>query len=576
MVNHKLEQSFIDEVIARNDIVKIIESYIPLKKQGKNYGANCPFHQENTPSFTVNSQKQFFYCFGCKESGNVITFIMQYEKLSFIETIEKLANNTGIAIPKNNINQEYSKTKTLANINDFTANFYEQQLKNHPLAIKYLKNRKITGITAKKFRLGYAKDAWNNLNNSLTTEKFHINDQEQAGVVVIQNPKKYYDRFRNRVMFPIRDHRGQIVGFGGRSLNNQDKPKYLNSPETPLFHKSKVFYGLYESLQQQKDLEHAIIVEGFLDVIQLHQHGITCALATLGTATSVDHLNLIMRYTKKIIFCFDGDLAGKTAAKKAMLTCMENLLDDIEYKFIILPDNSDPDTILLNKGTPYFQQLIDNAINIDDFFLQTMAESLNLNEVPHRSKLIANCIPIIDNIPGKIIQKIILNKLSQLVKIDVSEFATTKETVAAIPPSQPQNKTKSSLIVGICAALLQNPEFIKHITPELVNEINSLPKMQLLQAIILTIQQNPTINTARLIEQWRSTKNEPTILQLASYQLSENKELLQDEFINMLKKLLDSIYSNKIELLMNKCQVSELQDDERISLINLIKLKKGL
>ncbi len=578
MVNHRIEQNFIDDIIVKTDIINLIEEYIPLKKQGNNYSANCPFHEENTPSFTVNTQKQFFYCFGCRSSGNAITFIMKYENIEFLDAIEKLANAVGMTIPKTasispGINNLYDITK-------IACLFYEEQLRNnnkHP-AINYLKSRNITGTTAKFFRIGYAIPGWRNLANTLIQKKYSLKDAEQAGLIKINLGKKEYDFFRDRIIFPIRDHRGQIVGFGGRTIKNGEEAKYLNSPESNIFHKSKLLYGLYEAIQSNKKLDQVIIVEGYLDVIALHQHGIKNAIAILGTAIKKEHMNLICRYTKKIIFCFDGDVAGKSAAKTAMSTCLSLLDNDMEIKFVFLPSGDDPDSIINNKGIEVFKSTLERTIPIDQLFFKTMTNKLNLAETADKSKLISKCVPILSSIPGSIISHIMFDNLSKLVHVNIDELQAFEKNPSEqnTPIHQVQHNHKSSTINILMSLLIQFPHLKSHITEKHFATISKYPNNELLLKLIEIINQNPNINTAGITEKWREHKHHALINKLASRDTGTLDKFIKIEFIGFLDKLQDNLNNIKINQLLETLNSNNTKQAERVLLSNLIKQKKGL
>ncbi|NQY44042.1 MAG: DNA primase, partial [Legionellales bacterium] len=501
MNHHSIDQNFIDDIIAKIDIVNLIEDYIPLKKQGNNYSANCPFHAENTPSFTVSAQKQFFYCFGCKASGNAITFLMKYENIEFLDALEKLASTLGMNIPKksynsSNINNLYDITKT-------ACLYYEEHLRKNKHAIDYLKGRNITGITAKFFKIGYAPQGWHNLLNTLTQKKYSLVDIEKTGLIKANPSKKPFDFFRDRIIFPIRNYRGQLVGFGGRTLQNTENAKYLNSSESSIFQKSKLLYGLYEALQSNKNLEQLIIVEGYLDVIALHQNGLKNTIAILGTAIKKEHINLITRYTKNFIFCFDGDLAGKKAAEKAMSTCLPLLEDEMEIKFVFLPPGEDPDSIINKKGIGEFKDIIKLAIPIDQLLFKIMTNKLNLSEAAHKSKLIKQSIPIINNIPGKARAHLMYNHLSSLVHVNIDELKSFKEEPTQTNNSKvsfKEHTKKLSTIEILTALLIQHPNLQEFIKPEHFASIKKYPNNQPLIKLIEIINQSPKINTAIIIE----------------------------------------------------------------------------
>ncbi|EKD77123.1 MAG: DNA primase, partial [uncultured bacterium] len=362
-MKNRIPKAFIQDVVARTDIVAIIQSRVELKKRGHTYTACCPFHAEKTPSFTVSQSKQFYYCFGCGAHGNAIGFLMEYDHLSFVDAITDLAQQLGMVIPLEANDAETANYDVLYTQLYNAQTLYEKELKKSSTAIAYLKNRGLTGKIAKEFGIGYAPNAWEFLSQSLGKNKSDREALATAGMLIEKNPGHYYDRFRDRILFPIRDVRGKTIGFGGRTLTNEI-PKYLNSPETPIFHKNQTLYGLYETCQHHRKLNRALVVEGYLDVISLAQHEINYAVATLGTALNAKHIQLLLRYTSDIIFCFDGDNAGQKAAWKALTFSLPLLRDGLNIRFLFLPQTEDPDSCVRKIGKDAFEKLIDNATDL--------------------------------------------------------------------------------------------------------------------------------------------------------------------------------------------------------------------
>ena len=338
-----IQQNFIDDLIARVDIVEILSNRIQVKKAGKEFKAVCPFHDDSNPSLTISPSKGFYHCFSCGAHGTAVGFLMNYEHLSFIEAIESLASSLGIEIPYEQNQQPIKKNNNLYDLLTEIQAHYQSLLKKNTSAIKYLKNRGITGDIAKRFNIGFAPSGWRNILDKYGTSKNNINELLKLGLIIRKDNNNYYDRFRERIMFPIRDNRGRYIGFGGRILND-DQPKYLNSPETPLFHKGRELYGLYECQQALRNIERIVVVEGYMDVISLAQHGIDYAVASMGTATTDDHFNRLFRLTDYIYFCFDGDQAGLDAAWRALKNALPHVREGRQIKFVFLPENDDPDT----------------------------------------------------------------------------------------------------------------------------------------------------------------------------------------------------------------------------------------
>ena len=414
-----IPQHFIDDLLTRLDIVDIIDRRVKLKKTGKNYSACCPFHDEKTPSFTVSPDKQFYYCFGCGANGNAVGFIMEYERQSFVESIETLAQYAGVEVPKetNKTNQKHDlKRKKLYELLTKASAYYQLQLKQHSqrnFAVNYLKNRGLTGNIAKQFGLGFAPPGWDNLLNHLSENNTEPKLLVDSGLIIEKvEENKRYDRFRQRITFPIHDVRGRVIGFGGRVLGD-DKPKYLNSPETDVFHKGKELYGLYEAKKSNKTLDSLIVVEGYMDVIALAQFGIKNAVATLGTACGEDHLTLAFKHSDEVIFCFDGDKAGRSAAKRALLNSLTSMQDGRQIKFLFLPEGQDPDTLVRQIGTDRFIGVIKNALPIEDFLFEVAAEGIDINSMEGRAKFSKIAAPLVGKIPEGVYRELMFDNLAK-------------------------------------------------------------------------------------------------------------------------------------------------------------------
>ena len=403
----RIPKQFIDDLITRVDIVELIDERVPLKKAGKDYKANCPFHEEKTPSFTVSADKQFYHCFGCGVHGTAIGFLMEYDHMSFPEAVEELARRAGVEIPRATYSAAAPEAPVgpdLLELMRDAARLYRSQLREHPqapIAIDYLKGRGITGEIAKEFELGFAPDGWDNLlkvlggdeegsparSASSSSHKYSRESLVTAGLAIKKDGGGYYDRFRARIMFPIHDHRGRIVGFGGRVLD-KGEPKYLNSPETPLFHKGRELYGLYHAREPIKRENRVLVVEGYMDVVALAQYGIDFAVATLGTATTRDHLERLFRHAPEVIFCFDGDRAGREAAWRALETTLPVLRDGRQASFLFLPEGEDPDTLVRKEGAEAFRARLRTAKPLPDFLFETLVRQVDLTRLDGRARLV--------------------------------------------------------------------------------------------------------------------------------------------------------------------------------------------
>jgi DNA primase len=437
----RIPQTFIDDVLDRVDIVDIVGGRLDLRKSGKNHSACCPFHDEKTPSFTVSQDKQFYYCFGCGAGGNAIGFVIDFDRISFPEAVETLAKHVGLEVPREaSLNDGASQyRKVLYTMMEKVDHFYRSSLRSHSSAheaVNYLKNRTLSGETARNFGIGFAPPGWDNLLQNLGKTDEDIQQLKDSGLLIDRpEDNKLYDRFRHRIMFPIRDVRGRTIGFGGRVLGD-DKPKYLNSPETPLFHKGRELYGLYEANRQLRDIPNLLVVEGYMDVAALSQHGIHNAVATLGTAATAEHLDKLFRYTSEVVFCFDGDDAGRKAARRALETSLPVMLDGRTAKFLFLPDGEDPDSLVQEIGCDKFLRLIQAATPISDFFFKSLSEGINTDALDGRARLSKLAAPLINRMPQGVFKTLMLKTLSQQTGLDTETLSGL--IAPAEPPKPPE------------------------------------------------------------------------------------------------------------------------------------------
>jgi DNA primase len=443
-----IPQSFIDDLLNRTDIVDVVASRIQLKKAGKNYTACCPFHKEKTPSFSVSPDKQFYYCFGCGAGGNALGFIMDHDQLDFPQAIEDLAKRAGMEIPREesgrNSKPRQPTDSPLYALLSAAAEYYKQALKNHPqrkAAVDYLKGRGLSGEIARDFGLGFAPPGWDNLHKHLGNDTLLQKAMIDAGLLVENaDSGKRYDRFRDRIMFPIRDSRGRVIAFGGRVLGDE-KPKYLNSPETPVFHKGQELYGLFEARKHNRNLDEIMVVEGYMDVIALAQQGLRNAVATLGTATSEEHLKRLFRLVPSVLFCFDGDTAGRNAAWRALEAALPNLQDGRRARFLFLPDGEDPDTLVRQEGTEAFRARINQqAQPLADYFFQHLSEEADPSSLEGKAHLTTLAAPLIEKIPGNTLRALMRQRLSQITGLT----AQALDQLAPATHSSPAASTSGS------------------------------------------------------------------------------------------------------------------------------------
>ncbi|WP_426414715.1 DNA primase [Aestuariirhabdus sp. LZHN29] len=435
-----IPQSFIDDLLARTDIVDVVGSRLKLRKSGKNHSALCPFHQEKSPSFSVNADKQFFYCFGCGAAGNAIGFIMEFDRLDFPQAVEDLANKLGIEVPHETNNQQNQEQKQrFASIFELLENaseHFQRQLREHEQrqrAVDYLKQRKLSGAIARQFGIGYAPPGWDNLLKALQSAEQGEAELLEVGLLVENEDKgTRYDRFRDRIIFPIRDTRGRTIAFGGRVLGD-DKPKYLNSPETPVFHKGQELYGLYEARQANRQLQQLMVVEGYMDVVALAQHGINNAVATLGTATTPDHIQRLFKVVPEIIFCFDGDAAGRKAAWRALESALALMSDGRQCRFLFLPEGDDPDTLVQREGAEGMRGRIQaDALPLDRFLFDHLGGDLDLDSPAGSAQLTKLAIPLLQQLPAGTFRSLMQRRLANLTGLEAQEL---RERIDEIPPA---------------------------------------------------------------------------------------------------------------------------------------------
>jgi DNA primase len=441
----RIPDSFLDDLVVRSDIVEVIGARVPLKKAGREFKACCPFHNEKSPSFWVSPDKQFYHCFGCGAHGTVIGFLMQYEKMEFLEAVGDLAQRAGLELPREAQAPRDPGTADLHDVMSLAARFFEQNLADNARARTYAAARGLDAKTTSDFALGYAPDAWDTL-----LKRFGTRDDErrrlfQVGLIVERSgggerandgegAGGFYDRFRDRLMFPIRDSRGRVIGFGGRVID-QGEPKYLNSPESPLFHKGRELYGLYEARQARRDFKRLMIVEGYMDVVRLHQAGITYAVATLGTATTQEHLNKLFKMTSEVVFCFDGDAAGRRAARRAMENALGMAHDGHEFRFMFLPEGHDPDTLVASEGAEAFESRLQSALPLSEYLVQQLSSEVDLEHDEGRAKLKDLAVPLFARMPDGIYREMVLERLARQVGMPAT--ALKKKIMAAAQTARP-------------------------------------------------------------------------------------------------------------------------------------------
>ncbi|MEE4670806.1 DNA primase [Pseudomonas alliivorans] len=633
-----IPQSFIDDLLNRTDIVDVVSSRVQLKKTGKNYSACCPFHKEKTPSFSVSPNKQFYYCFGCGAGGNALGFIMDHDNLDFPQAVEDLAKAAGMEVPREQgVKGQKPRQPTdspLYPLLTAAAEFYRQALKNHPTrraAVDYLKGRGLSGEIARDFGLGFAPPGWDNLYKHLSSDSLQQKVMIDAGLL-IENAEtgKRYDRFRDRVMFPIRDSRGRVIAFGGRVLGD-DKPKYLNSPETPVFHKGQELYGLFEARKYNRNLDEIIVVEGYMDVIALAQQGLRNAVATLGTATSEEHLKRLFRVVPNVLFCFDGDQAGRNAAWRALEATLSSLQDGRRARFLFLPEGEDPDTLVRSEGTDAFRARINqHAQPLADYFFEQLTKEADPRSLEGKAHMATLAAPLIDKVPGANLKTLMRQRLTEITGLTgeaVSQLVQSAPSEA--PPSydpyvdydampdfadyQPQGgyeaqqewtpkktggpnqkkwekkpwdkkgkrgdfeprapRVPTAVEPPMQAALrtlLHHPELAEKVENASHFAAEDQSQAQLLVSLIEARQKNPNLRSLQLIARWHGTEQGRLLRALAEKEWLIEADNLEQQFFDTITSLSARQRERSLEHLISKARQTELSAEEKIQLRDLL------
>ena len=589
-----IPSDFIDELLSKVDIVDIIDEQVPLKKGGANYMACCPFHKEKTPSFSVSPTKQFYHCFSCGAHGSAIGFVMEHQGLSFPEAVQFLADRVGMTVPKvrgQEDNPEIraerkKKQQTLEETTAAAADFYAQQLKFNPAAKAYLDKRGLSAEVIAHYGLGYASDGWQPL--AQVFQPYPNTALVDTGMV-IDNEGKHYDRFRHRIMFPIRNPRGQVIGFGGRVLDNS-KPKYLNSPDTPLFDKGKNLYGLYEGRAAVKEAGRILVVEGYMDVVALAQFGVGYGVAALGTATTAEHVKILMRQADSIYFCFDGDSAGRKAAWRALENALPQLKDDKSLHFLFLPEEHDPDSYIRAYGKAQFEDaLLNQSKPLSEYFWEHLSDGLNLNTQEGKAELVKTSSPLLAQITAPALGYLLKQKLSELVGIDPDNLAQllgqeapkrhVKQKSYKLPPISVKQPTMLTLVQRQIRSLLINPAWASYI--DLPDYLALSGDFACLANLAETIKHHDTTPaTAQVFEYMRGSPYEETVNQiflstLHSEEMEGDNEEDCESFQIGMKKLLNELKYSQIETLKQKSIQTGLTENEKRLLLSLLTAKQN-
>lgn len=550
----RIPDAFIDDLLARTDIVEVINARVPLKRQGKEYASRCPFHDERSASFTVSPTKQFYHCFGCGAHGTAISFLMNYDRLEFLDAVDELATRAGMEIPRDTQQREARPDSApMYDALDAASRFFVRALAGNDGARAYLDGRGLDGAIRDTFAIGYAPDGFSSLKDALgKDDPRRIAVLEKVGLLSKNDRGHSYDKFRDRVIFPIHDRRGRVIAFGGRVLKPEDSPKYLNSPETPLFHKGRELYGLWQVRQANQKIERLVVVEGYMDVVSLFQFGVPQAVATLGTATTPDHAELLFRNAPDVFFCFDGDAAGRRAATRAMESVLPRMRDGRQAFFLFLPDGEDPDTIVRTEGAAGFEARLTQATPLSTFFFDTLGEGINLSTLDGKARLAERAKPMLGQIPDGAFADLMRQRLAELTGIGAANPAAQ----AAAPRLQRGGRgappPKRSLVRHAIALLLQKPGLAADLPPPYPFVALRQPGIELLTELIAIGSVRPDITTGVLLSQFDEREEAPALRKLAMQALAGDEVSWAQELRDVIGQLDRQVLQQRIDDLLGQ------------------------
>ena len=567
----RIPDQFIDDLLARVDIVEVIEQRVPLKKAGRDWTARCPFHDERSPSFTVSPAKQFYHCFGCGAHGSAIKFLMEYDRLEFVDAVEDLAARVGLKVPYDGGRRtpQEDSTDLYALLGNCTT-FYQRELAKTAKAREYFESRGLDAAIIERFQLGYAPEGWESLKIALGTSPQRIALLEKSGMLTSGERGKKFDRFRDRVMFPIQDRRGRVIAFGGRILSKTDDgPKYLNSPETPLFHKGRELFALWQVRQMHSKIPRLIVVEGYMDVIALFQHGITQAVATLGTATTRDHAEILFRNCADVYFCFDGDRAGRSAAWRAVESVLPRMRDGRQAFFLFLPDGEDPDSIVRKESQVGFEQRLKQSTPLSEFVFAELSHDVNLVTLDGKARLAERARPLLTQIPDGAFRDLMLGELDRIANVRIRIEAQPVEASrgAAKPPQE------RTLVRTAVALLIQNPEFAAAIEPPYLFSNLRQPGISLLVELVALCKSRPEISTALILEYFAEREESRALQKLAVMEFPGSEHEWRIEFLDALLQLDRQTQQQRLDDLLAKRNQSELDNADKDELRRLLAAK---
>jgi DNA primase len=568
----RIPDAFIDDLLARSDIVEIVGARVPLKRQGKEYAARCPFHDERSASFTVSPTKQFYHCFGCGAHGTAISFLMNYDRLEFLDAVDELAKRVGMDIPRDtqqrNANPE---TRDLYGAMEAASTFFRAQLANSDKARAYVERRGIAPEIVERYAIGYAPDGFSALRDALGADPRRMQLLERGGLFSKNDKGNVYDKFRDRLVFPIHDRRGRTIAFGGRVIDPEDSPKYLNSPETALFHKGRELYGLWQARQANAKLDRLIVVEGYMDVVALAQYGVSQAVATLGTATTPDHAELLFRNAPDVVFCFDGDRAGRSAAWKALESVLPRMKDGRQAFFLFLPDGEDPDSIVRKEGVAGFDARLRDATPLSEFFFASLSGDVNLSSLDGKARLAERCKPLLAQIPDGAFGDLMQQRLTQLTGVG-ARTATPQAAAQRVSRAPQAGAQKRSLVRSAIESLLHRPALALELQPPYRFAMLRQPGIELLSELVLLVRERPEITTGALLEHFTGREEAGALQKLAVQTIPGEVAALRDEFLGAVAQLEKQVEQQRIDELNERIRtqgLSSLSPEEKAELREL-------
>ncbi len=597
----RIPQTFIDDLVARADIVELIGARVPLKKAGREFKACCPFHDEKTASFWVSPDKQFYHCFGCSAHGTALGFLMNYDKLSFVDAVEELAGRLGVDVPREAGGPDTHDTgsASLYDINARVAKYFAARLTENPVARNYVTKRGLTTNTIESFLIGYAPDSWSAVLQEFGQHDAGRQSLADAGLIIEREragaraQERYYDRFRDRLMFPIRDARGRVLAFGGRVLGSGE-PKYLNSPETLLFHKGRELYGLYECRQHRTPLTRLLVVEGYMDVARLHQAGITYAVATLGTATTAEHLRRLFKLVSEVVFCFDGDRAGRGAAWRALGNALPEARDGRQIRFLFLPDGQDPDSLVGTEGREVFEKRVDTALPLSEYLIKALAEDVDLSHADGRAQLAELARPLVVKVPGGVFRDLLIERLAESIGLNSARLSHLwfneapganglpapirhglDRLAAGGKPSGSRVATstgRGGVVTQAVKLLVHFPPVAPRISEAVLAQLDAARDTgaQFLRAMLTELREQPLAHTGQLLERWRDRPEHARLQQLATQEvLIADEHAALTELNQAVGRIALAEYTQRYDELLAKSSSSDLSQTEQAELLDI-------